>query len=134
MPKLTDFSDHTRILNYRPKDIEAYMKKLLLASGLAPEVPEEKFCPIWPRSFREHPFIGCSEYNPLVVFSPTQLKAHKKDKRMRDEDNEPNRRVVVFIFDDSFLPDFPCMHSRESSALDAARNCNIPKRWQQNKE
>jgi len=124
----------SKLLKNDKSDIEAYMKKLLKPAGLARGVPTDKFCSIWPKSSPDSPFMGCSEYNPVVVFSPSELKAHRKDHTKRDEENEPNRRVVIFIFDEYYLPLFPCMHSSESSPEDAAKNCDIPRNWQQNKE
>lgn len=46
------------------------------------------------------PYMGCSELNPLIAGSKS------KDKTTRDRENEPNRRVVIFLF----KPDakFPC--------------------------
>ncbi len=38
-------------------------------------------------------FAGCSEFNPVVAAS------NKKDKVTRDLENEPNRRVVIFLLE-----------------------------------
>jgi peptidoglycan hydrolase-like protein with peptidoglycan-binding domain len=43
---------------------------------------------------------GCSEFNPLFVFSKAQNKELSAPSRKaeRDETNQPNRRVLIFLF------------------------------------
>jgi len=113
--------------------IRDYMEKLLKKAGLN-KVPDNNFCPIWPSSGRKHPYMGCSEFNPHRIFNAAQLRAHEKNHRLRDRENAPNRRVVLFLFEKNHMPLFPCMHSSEKSAAEAAKHCDIPKNWKQNRE
>jgi hypothetical protein len=43
---------------------------------------------------------GCSEFNPVLVFSQAEQQAYDNaaDKTARNADNAPNRRVVVYLF------------------------------------
>lgn len=43
---------------------------------------------------------GCSEFNPVLIFSKAEESAHaaSKDTTLRDADNAPNRRVVGLLF------------------------------------
>jgi outer membrane protein OmpA-like peptidoglycan-associated protein len=45
-------------------------------------------------------YQGCSEFNPLLMFSQSENDAFKQpDKeQQRNDENAPNRRVVVFLF------------------------------------
>src|SRR5258706_12781115 len=45
-------------------------------------------------------FQGCSEFNPVLIFSQEDQKKfdQDKDKTKRNSDNAPNRRVMVLIF------------------------------------
>ncbi len=45
-------------------------------------------------------FQGCSEFNPVLIFSQKDQTDFErdKDKTKRDKENAPNRRVVVLIF------------------------------------
>ena len=45
-------------------------------------------------------YQGCSEFNPVVVFSQKDNSKyeHAPDKRARNADNAPNRRVMVLMF------------------------------------
>src|SRR5262249_3942211 len=45
-------------------------------------------------------YQGCSEFNPVLVFSKDEAAAFQKasDKAQRDSDNLPNRRVTAFLF------------------------------------
>ncbi|HVY60074.1 MAG TPA: hypothetical protein VHF22_00415, partial [Planctomycetota bacterium] len=44
---------------------------------------------------------GCGELNPVLVFSTAETAAYAPPARKpaRDEDNAPNRRVVVYLFE-----------------------------------
>jgi hypothetical protein len=43
---------------------------------------------------------GCSEFNPVLMFSKEENSKYEKDqdKTARNQDNSPNRRVVIFLF------------------------------------
>ena len=45
-------------------------------------------------------FQGCSEFNPILIFSQNEQNKFEqdKDKTVRNAENSPNRRVVVLIF------------------------------------
>jgi Putative peptidoglycan binding domain len=51
-------------------------------------------------------YQGCSEFNPLLIFSQNEQKAFEKAQQNRDEEllndrnilNQPNRRVLVLLF------------------------------------
>ncbi len=56
---------------------------------------------------------GCSEFNPVLVFSTAESAAHaaSKDTTARDDDNAPNRRVVGLLFPQAIeidLARWPC--------------------------
>lgn len=45
-------------------------------------------------------YQGCSEFNPLLLFSQSEDKEMQKaaNKNKRNQENAPNRRVVVYLF------------------------------------
>jgi len=45
-------------------------------------------------------YQGCSEFNPLLLFSQAEDKEFQKaaNKNKRNQENAPNRRVVVYLF------------------------------------
>lgn len=45
-------------------------------------------------------YQGCSEFNPLMIFSSAEEKEFAKpaNKQRRNQENAPNRRVVVYLF------------------------------------
>ncbi|MGE5692392.1 MAG: peptidoglycan-binding protein, partial [Candidatus Zixiibacteriota bacterium] len=45
-------------------------------------------------------YQGCSEFNPVLVFSKEEDEKFKKDKDKteRDKENAPNRRVMILLF------------------------------------
>ncbi|MBM3788257.1 MAG: hypothetical protein FJW30_28305 [Acidobacteria bacterium] len=43
-------------------------------------------------------FQGCSEFNPVMVFSSAELSALSADPEKRNAENSVNRRVVVLLF------------------------------------
>lgn len=69
---------------------------------------------------------GCSEFNPVLVFSQAEQQAYDNaaDKTARNADNAPNRRVVVFLFRPNTRVDptvWPCPRVDESIAGCKAR-------------
>jgi len=66
-------------------------------------------------------YQGCSEFNPVVVFSKDEDQTYKDPslKEERNADNAPNRRVLVFLFPvGTRVPpgSWPCPRASEASA------------------
>lgn len=62
---------------------------------------------------------GCSEFNPVVVFSKRTAQQLEQDKPDRDARNAPNRRVMVFLFRPDpkvAAADWPCPRVKEGVA------------------
>jgi len=64
---------------------------------------------------------GCSEFNPILVFSKADAKEFEKpgNKATRDAANLPNRRVVIYMFDPALGIDvakWPCPTVKEGVA------------------
>lgn len=64
---------------------------------------------------------GCSEFNPILVFSKADAKEFEKtaNKPARDAANLPNRRVVIYMFDPTLGIDvakWPCPTVKEGVA------------------
>jgi len=58
-------------------------------------------------------FQGCSEFNPVLMFSKKEWETFKKpkNKEKRDAENQPNRRVVAYLFEPGTKVDsklWPC--------------------------
>jgi hypothetical protein len=69
---------------------------------------------------------GCSEFNPILVFSRAEAKRFEAPalKSERDADNQVNRRVVIFFFDKGVRVDessWPCPRVKEGVAGCKAR-------------
>ena len=66
-------------------------------------------------------FQGCSEFNPVLLFSKSEkqeLSAPSK-KEARDEENSPNRRVLIFFFRKGTRINpqlWPCPRAKEGTA------------------
>lgn len=66
-------------------------------------------------------YQGCSEFNPVLVFSTKRNNAFEsqKDKTPRDDANAPNRRVLVLLFRPGSQVDpakWPCPRATEGTA------------------
>ncbi|HVG38477.1 MAG TPA: peptidoglycan-binding protein, partial [Pyrinomonadaceae bacterium] len=66
-------------------------------------------------------FQGCSEFNPDLVFSQREVAAFQAspDKMQRNQENKPNRRVVIYLFrkGSKISPDnWPCPRAKEGVA------------------
>lgn len=64
---------------------------------------------------------GCGEFNPVLVFSQAESAAYAKpgSEGARNKDNEPNRRVVVYMFRPELadlIQDWPCPTLAEKEA------------------
>jgi hypothetical protein len=65
-------------------------------------------------------YQGCGEFNPVLMFSKKENEKYRKpeNKGERDADNEPNRRVLIYLFRPltRVLPDrWPCPSAQEGS-------------------
>jgi hypothetical protein len=66
-------------------------------------------------------YQGCSEFNPVLLFSQEENAAFERaaDKSARDAENQPNRRVLIFLFRPGLqvTPDaWPCPRANEAPA------------------
>ena len=66
-------------------------------------------------------YQGCSEFNPLLMFSKEEDKEYSKteNREKRNAENAPNRRVIVFLFrPKSYVhyQDWPCPRAKEGVA------------------
>lgn len=66
-------------------------------------------------------FQGCSEFNPDLVFSQSEATAFQAapDKSQRNKENQPNRRVVIYLFrkGSKISPNnWPCPRAKEGIA------------------
>lgn len=71
-------------------------------------------------------FQGCGELNPVLVFSQEQDRQFQPPAQhpARDQANQPNRRVLIYLFPAGVAPDvrrWPCPRASESSAGCQAR-------------
>jgi hypothetical protein len=65
-------------------------------------------------------FQGCGEFNPFLIFSDSKSKifADPDFKDLRDAENAPNRRVLIFLFRAGVRVDpsaWPCPRAKEGS-------------------
>jgi len=61
-------------------------------------------------------YQGCGEFNPVLMFSKEESEKFKKNKTQRDQENAPNRRVMVFLFRAGIHVDpglWPCPRARQ---------------------
>jgi len=78
-------------------------KPLLDAKGQAVQLtldPTDDFLARQQDSLGKGDFQGCSEFNPLLIFSQQKNNEFDadKDKSKRNLENAPNRRVLVLLF------------------------------------
>ncbi|MCI0329970.1 MAG: OmpA family protein [candidate division Zixibacteria bacterium] len=71
-------------------------------------------------------FQGCSEFNPVLVFSKEEDQRFQKDKDKteRDKENAPNRRVMILLFAPGRRVNpkvWPCPRAKEGAAECKAR-------------
>ncbi|MCI0329968.1 MAG: peptidoglycan-binding protein [candidate division Zixibacteria bacterium] len=71
-------------------------------------------------------YQGCSEFNPVLVFSQEEQKKfdNDKDKTERDKENAPNRRVMILLFAPGRRVNpkvWPCPRVKEGTAECKAR-------------
>jgi len=63
-------------------------------------------------------FQGCGEFNPIMLFSKEEEKefAKQENKEARNDENAPNRRVVIFLFRPGVHvspDDWPCPKAKD---------------------
>ena len=65
-------------------------------------------------------YQGCSEFNPILVFSKEEGAELDQDHTERNRENQPNRRVLVFLFPPGLHLDdpsvWPCPRVKENTA------------------
>jgi hypothetical protein len=64
-------------------------------------------------------YQGCSEFNPILLFSNSEAQALDADHAERNRQNQPNRRVMIFMFPPGMVIDptgWPCPRAKEPSA------------------
>jgi hypothetical protein len=64
-------------------------------------------------------YQGCSEFNPILLFSNSEAQALDADHDERDRENQPNRRVMIFLFPPGLTVDpnsWFCPRAKEASA------------------
>jgi hypothetical protein len=104
------------------KDVyRAYMDAICRdADGNPWSVTKEQFLARGADAGGKGDYQGCSEFNPIVVFSKDEEQQLASDKPERNRQNQPNRRVLVFLFppglhlDDPSL--WPCPRVKEPTA------------------
>ncbi len=108
--------------NTRPKLYEAYMKFVCSDDARNPFQldPAADFL-VGTDSGGKGDFQGCSEFNPTLLFSRSEDAAFRAnpDKTERNNENEPNRRVVMFLFRQGLHIDkdsWPCPRAKEPIA------------------
>ncbi len=74
-------------------------------------------------------YQGCSEFNPVLLFSKAENDEFKKnpDKTKRDAENKTNRRVLLFLFRPGFRispENWPCPRAKEG--VDGCRKRFFP--------
>lgn len=66
-------------------------------------------------------YQGCGEFNPVMLFSEREAEEYAKpqNKSLRDEENAPNRRVMILLFRPGSrvkAEKWPCPRAKESFA------------------
>ncbi len=103
----------------RAKLFEAYMNAICVDDkGVAFKMETTEFLAAGADKGGKGDFQGCSEFNPVRVFSKAENAAFKAsaDKTERDEENRVNRRVLIFFFLPSMKIDpgkWPCPRVKE---------------------
>ncbi len=119
--------------DWKSKNFVAFMKDNLPPGTPAPATREETFKAymdaICPFTLAKQDFLGrgadgggkvdfqgCSEFNPMMVLT---VEDNKGPKDVRDADNTPNRRVVIFLFHPGIpvsVGAWPCPRVKEGTA------------------
>lgn len=107
----------------RPKLYKAYMDRICVddADQSFQLDPAKNFLAQGADAGGKGDFQGCSEFNPDLVFSQEETNRFKNaaNKAERDQENKPNRRVVVYLFrkGSKISPaSWPCPRAKEGVA------------------
>ncbi|MDQ3684464.1 MAG: peptidoglycan-binding protein, partial [Acidobacteriota bacterium] len=107
----------------RPKLYKAYMDRICVDDADQPFQldPVKNFLAQGADAGGKGDFQGCSEFNPDLVFSQAETNKFKNaaNKAERDQENKPNRRVVVYLFrkGSKISPaSWPCPRAKEGVA------------------
>lgn len=85
----------------RAKLFQAYMDAVCVdGTGTAFQMDKAEFLAAGADVGGKGDFQGCSEFNPVLLFSKAENKAFQPQAThpQRDQENQPNRRVLIFFF------------------------------------
>ncbi|HKS16813.1 MAG TPA: peptidoglycan-binding protein [Planctomycetota bacterium] len=106
----------------RPKLFKAYMDVVCVDEEGKPFTldPKKDFLAQGADAGGKGDFQGCSEFNPLVRFSKDEEAEFNKsaDKTERNNQNAPNRRVLIFMFRPGMKVDpaaWPCPKAKDGA-------------------
>ncbi len=108
----------------RPKLFQAYMDKICVQQdGQLYKLDANQFLGGGQDMDGKADYQGCSEFNPVLLFSraETDQFSDPAQKVARDAENAPNRRVMVFLFRPGVRIDpntWPCPRAKESAKKD----------------
>jgi hypothetical protein len=108
--------------NTRKKLYEKYMDFLCVDSAATPyQLEKSAFLGRGADAGGKADFQGCSEFNPLLLFSKEEKRVFDadQDKGPRNAENAPNRRVMVLLFRPGTTVDvskWPCPRAKEGTA------------------
>jgi hypothetical protein len=107
----------------RAKLFAAYMDRLCVAADGRPFRldPGQDFLAHGADAGGKGDFQGCSEFNPVLLFSTSEDAEFQadSDKTRRNSENEPNRRVMILLFRPGLKVDpgaWPCPRAKEGTA------------------
>jgi hypothetical protein len=98
-----------------------YMDKICIDANRKPfQVPKGDFLGKGASASGKGDLQGCSEFNPVLMFSKAENDkfAADKDKTVRNNENSPNRRVLILFFRPGSridLDKWPCPTARDQS-------------------
>ena len=103
------------------KDVfAAYMDAICQdASGQPFSIPKPQFLGGGTDPDGKADYQGCSEFNPILVFSKAEGKALESNRDERNRENAPNRRVLMLLFPPGFhveAASWPCPRTKEPSS------------------
>jgi outer membrane protein OmpA-like peptidoglycan-associated protein len=106
----------------RAKLFKAYMDAICVDAAAAPfQLQKSDFLTQGADPKGKGDYQGCSEFNPVVMFSQSEAKAFEPQAKhaQRNAENAPNRRVMVLLFRPGSVvtPDrWPCPRATEGTA------------------
>lgn len=103
------------------KDVfAAYMDAICQdESGQPFSIPKEQFLGKGTDPDGKADYQGCSEFNPILVFSKAEGQALEANRDERNRENAPNRRVLMLLFPPGFHVEpatWPCPRTKENSS------------------